>query len=273
MNHTATAADKPNSSGSTVLIIFSSLFAAERGRAGRGRGRGGRGRGREFDRHSATGRTDSGKAIAQGWGGDDPKREQDAEEGAVLDAVAEESSVATPANGETKADGAEAAAADAGAPAAVEEVDNTKTLDEYLAEQATKKAAINGTKAPTPRQADEWKEFGTKVQKASEDSESYFAATASSKESARAQKARKEKQAVEIDTYFEAPASGERGVRGGRGGSRGGAGRGRGSDRGSGRGGATRGSRGGPGGASGRSARGQANFSLDDSRAFPSLSA
>ena len=57
----------------------------------RGRGRGGRGgRGRQFDRHSATGKDDSAKKIEQGWGGDDPKRELDAEDGAKADAAKED---------------------------------------------------------------------------------------------------------------------------------------------------------------------------------------
>ncbi|TFY75565.1 hypothetical protein EWM64_g8450 [Hericium alpestre] len=64
-----------------------------RGR-GRGRGRGGRGgdrggRGRPFDRHSATGKTDSDKKVHQSWGGDDGTTELKAEEAAGADAQAE----------------------------------------------------------------------------------------------------------------------------------------------------------------------------------------
>lgn len=179
-------------------------------------------------------------------------------------------------------------------------MDNTKTLDQYLAEQAEKKAKLGGN-AQGPRAADEWKDFvGKELKKGTEDSESYFAATAKVSECAysrraptgvtdqrpcrhclqdnsKGHKARKEKQLVEIDTHFEAPAGergGDRGGRGGRGGARGGRGRGdfRGADRG-GRGASGRGApRGGAGAGRGRGQAG-AGVNLDDNRAFPSLGA
>lgn len=85
----------------------------------------------------------------------------------------------TPAEGEAKENGG-ASAATAAAPAAAgaapepEEVDNTKTYDEYLAEQAERKAKIGGS-SQAPRSADEWKEGGKKVEKRSEEEDSYIA--------------------------------------------------------------------------------------------------
>ncbi len=119
--------------------------------------------------------SDSDKAIAQGWGGDDPKRELNAEEGAIADAAAEGSGAATPANGEAApaAEGDAPAAEAEAAPAPVEEVDNTKTLDEYLAEQAERKAKL-GNNQQGPREAESWKEIGTKVEKGAEEEESFF---------------------------------------------------------------------------------------------------
>jgi len=68
-----------------------------RGR-GRGRGRGGRGgRGRPFDRHSATGKTDSDKKVHQGWGGDEGNTELRAEVEGNSDAVADTNDLASPA--------------------------------------------------------------------------------------------------------------------------------------------------------------------------------
>ncbi|KAF5374991.1 hypothetical protein D9758_000244 [Tetrapyrgos nigripes] len=252
-------------------------FDGERGR-GRGRGgRGGRGGGggerggrRQFDRHSATGKTDSDKKVHQGWGGDDGNRELQDETTANVDAAAE---AATPADawgaeGATSADawGTDGAAADGSAPAAdakpdgrpprrEEEEDNTLTLDQYLAQKKEKDlAAVPKLEA---RKANEgatgnWKDV-VPLQKGEEDA--YFVGKGKSAPKARAKK--EEKVFIEIDAHFERPSRG--------------GGRGRGGDRG--RGGGGRGGRGGAG-------RGRPNgnnnsaptVNVDDETAFPSLS-
>lgn len=108
--------------------------AANRGR-GSGRGaRGGRGAGRggRLDRHSATGIqfvlldlcqadscSDSDKKEHQGWGGDEGKRELEAENEGKADAKAEASGWDTgAADGETAEGDASAANGDAAAPSA-----------------------------------------------------------------------------------------------------------------------------------------------------------
>lgn len=77
-----------------------------RGRGGRGRGdrdgsrgdregyRGGGGRNRTYDRHSATGKTDSEKKIHQSWGGDEGQKELAAETAAADDAAVEQAAPA-----------------------------------------------------------------------------------------------------------------------------------------------------------------------------------
>lgn len=229
---------------------------AERG--GRGRGAGGRGGRRQFDRHSATGKDDSNKKIGQGWGGDDPKRELDAEDGAKADAAEEEAgdaekkdSVAPTTNGSAEKE----------LPAVVEEEekDNTKTLDEYLAEQAAKRAQIGAYKEARAAEVDD-KALGTKVTKQLGDD--YYS---TQKERVQRQRERKEKQVLEIEQSFNPPPSAGRGRGEGRGGR---GGRGRGEGRGRGRGeGRGRGGRGGRGGSS----AGGANINLADSSAFPTL--
>ncbi|PWN28031.1 hypothetical protein BDZ90DRAFT_160292 [Jaminaea rosea] len=233
-----------------------------RGGDGRGRGRGGRGaKGGRLDRHSQTDRVDSEKNIHQGWGGDDGKRELKNEEDAVADANAE----ATPANGAATpatVEGDEAAPAAEAVPA--EEVDNTKTLDEYLADMAAKKATLGG-KAVTPRTVEggQWEGFGNKVVKSQSGGDEFYAATKAANE--RKQRERKEKQTLDIEQTFNTPPVASRGGRGGARGGRGGdfGGRGRGEGRG-------RGARGAPRGARGGNAGPKVN--LEDTRAFPSLS-
>jgi len=143
-----------------------------RGRGGRGRGRGGRGRGgghgREFDRHSGTGRTDSGKQINQGWGADEGGAELKAEQAGTTDAQAEGAGTSTDdwgASAQTTDNWAAPAADDWGAPPppegdnapAVEgekgddgrkprerepeEEDNTISYDQYLAQLKENEAA------------------------------------------------------------------------------------------------------------------------------------
>ncbi|CAO1632761.1 unnamed protein product [Parajaminaea phylloscopi] len=232
-----------------------------RGRGdGRGRGRGRGGRGRAFDRHSATDRVDSEKQVSQAWGGDDGKRELKAEEDGVADADAENKPAT---NGQSTP--AAAGEWDEAAPAAaapVEEVDNTKTLDEYLADLAAKKATLGGKgAAPRTVEADaKWDNFGNKVVKTMDGSDEYFAASKTG--GAARQRERKEKQLLEIEQQFNTPPVQQRGGRGGARGGRGESGRGRGEGRG----------RGGRGGARGARGAGSANVNLDDKRAFPTLS-
>ncbi|CDU26324.1 related to RAY38 protein [Sporisorium scitamineum] len=209
--------------------------AAAGGRGGRGgRGRGAP-RGRAFDRHSQTDRVDSQKAVAQGWGGEDGKKELDNEEKAEADA---------------KAEGAEAVAAGAAAiPAEAEKVseeeeDKTMTLDQYLASKAGKKLNIE-SKAPREVSGDDsaW----SKLTKHEKEEADYFASTKTQKAKTRAQK--EGKQLLDIEQTFNQPAV----QRSGRGGARGG-------NRGAGRG---RGGRGGRGN--------NASVNLADKNAFPSL--
>ncbi|ESK87871.1 hypothetical protein Moror_15278 [Moniliophthora roreri MCA 2997] len=242
--------------------------AAPRKFEGRGRGRGGGGRGaprggrRPFDRHSATGKTDSDKKIHQGWGGDDGNTELQAEAAASKDAAAEGAATGGEwgADGATNAD-AWAAPADAPAdgdkpageegsgsrpPRKEEEEDNTLTLDQYLAQQKEKDAVV-----PKPElRKVEGADFGDAValQKGGED-EAYFVGKTKTVPKARAKK--EEKVYLEIDARFDRPGRGGRGGRGDRG--RGGRGGGRGGN---------------------RNSRGDSapTFNVDDEAAFPSLS-
>ncbi|KAK0544875.1 hypothetical protein OC846_003623 [Tilletia horrida] len=242
-------------------------------RGGRGRGRGRGGRGRPFDRHSQTGKEDTEKRVAQGWGGDDPKRELDAEDKAVADADAEKNGEAPVANG----DAAPAAEGEAAAPAAgatptipEEEVDNTKTLDQYLAEQTAKKAQLGG--GPKEIRAtgdDQWTGFGTQLVKDTEGEAFYYKAKEDKASNAAKSSGKKEKQFLEIDATFAAPAGAREGGRGGRG-----RGEGRGGYRGRGEGGRGGGARGGRGRGDGarRGGASNAGVNLSDQSAFPSLS-
>ncbi|TKY85445.1 hypothetical protein EX895_005607 [Sporisorium graminicola] len=222
---------------------------ASRPRNGESRGRGGRGgrgrgapRGRAFDRHSQTDRVDSQKAVAQGWGGEDGKKELDNEEKAEADA---------------KAEGAEAVAAGAAAtPAEAEKVpeeeeDKTMTLDQYLASKAGKKLNIEN-KAPREVSGDDsaW----AKLTKHEKEEADYFASTKTQKPKTSSKK--EGKQLLDIEQTFNQPAV-QRSSRGGaRGGNRG----------------APRGERGAGRGRGGRGGRGNnASVNLADKNAFPSL--
>lgn len=235
-------------------------------------------------------RRDSAKAEHQGWGGDDGKRELQAEVEGETDAVTEakegdEAKPAAETNGEAKAEET--------APAApAEEEDNSLTYEEYLKQK--KSAPIAGVSQIQARKANEgsddsqWKdgvvhtkeqptEFFTLEQQRvcrlpspKHNTEMLVLTTPihyPQAEKTRKEKARKEKQLLEVE--FTAPArqerSGDRG-RGSRGGRGRGEGRGRGDARGAGRGrGAPRGGRG------GNAAAGGAKIDVDDDKAFPSL--
>ncbi|KAI0335316.1 hypothetical protein GY45DRAFT_1317252 [Cubamyces sp. BRFM 1775] len=208
-----------------------------RGR-GRGRGRGGDrgrgGRGRQFDRHSATGKTDSEKKIHQGWGGDEPVSELNAEAAAATDAAAEKSEWTNPtgegdawaASAETPAEGAAASAekAEGRKPREPEEEDNTLTLDEYL----KKKQALDIVPKLEARKVDDADlKNAVIITKKDEDEDAYF--VGKTKSSAPKPKAKKEEKIyIEIDARFERPSRGGRGRGGDRGGERGTRGRGRG---------------------------------------------
>ncbi|KAG6336951.1 hypothetical protein ID866_2145 [Astraeus odoratus] len=271
-------------------------FDGER-RDGRGRGRGGRGggggggRGRAFDRHSATGKTDSGKKVHQSWGGDDGNTELKVEEAANNDAAAESSNINDWAGGATGGDGAPGGddawgtpAAEETAPAPVdgevektesrrrdkeEEEDNTLTFDQYLAQQKEKDSPVVPkleTRKANEGVDDSLWDGATVLQKGEEDT--YFAGKVTviyylqpstfdtmdlqTKSAPKARTEKKEKVFLEIEARFERPSRGARG----RGGDRGERGRGRGG-RGRGRGGAN-----GSGSA----------VNVDDETAFPSLS-
>ncbi|TCD71490.1 hypothetical protein EIP91_008870 [Steccherinum ochraceum] len=250
-----------------------------RGR-GRGRGRGDRGRGgrgRPFDRHSATGKTDSDKKVHQGWGGDEGGSELKAEAGGATDAAVEATtgddtwgaaptndgwgSADAPAEGEAAAaaaptEGDKPAEGRRGRDREPEEEDNTLTLEQYLKQQKDKELEII-PKLET-RKANEgddsiWKD-AVAITKKDEEEDAYFVGKSKTAPKARAKK--DEKVFIEIDARFERP----RGGRGGRGGDRGDH---RGGDR-------ARGGR-------GRGGRGRANgtsapaLDVDDQAAFPSL--
>lgn len=247
-----------------------------RGR-GRGRGRGdrGRGRGRPFDKHSATGKTDSDKKIHQGWGGDEGSTELKVEEAGTTDAQAEGVAAAAdawdpvpidPWSAPPPADswGAPPAEGDA-APVAEdekggddrkprdrdpEEDDNTISYDQYLSQMK------DGTTSSVPklegvREANEGADdaWGDVVEhKKNEDDQAYFVG-GKAKTTGKARAEKKEKVYIEIDAHFERSSRG---------------GRGRGGDRGRGRGG--RGTRG-P-----RSNGAQRDIHVDNEADFPSLS-
>lgn len=206
-------------------------------------------------------RSDSEKNLHQGWGGDDGERELKAEQDAAADAKAENKPEANGESSEWDAPATEAAPAAAadGEAAPAEEVDNTKTYEEYLADLAAKKANLGGKNAgPREVEADKWEGFGAKVVKSQSGGDEYFVAGGKTAASSKPRE-KKQKEILEIEQTFNRPPVAGRGGRGGpRGGPREGGRGGRGA-----RGGA-RGGRGGRGGNS--------NVNLDDQRAFPSLS-
>ncbi|KIP11998.1 hypothetical protein PHLGIDRAFT_27613 [Phlebiopsis gigantea 11061_1 CR5-6] len=243
---------------------------------GRGRGRGGRGRGgergrggrRPFDKHSATGKTDSDKKVHQGWGGDEGAAELKVETAAETDAQAEASAPAADGWGEpaatdvwsAPAEGAEGAAPAEGEkaesrPRREEEEDNTLTLEEYQKKQTEEKALdiVPKLEARKANEGDDsiWKDAVVVTKKTQEEDAYFVGKTKSNAPKAKAQKV--EKVFLEIDARFERP---QRGGRGGRGGDR-----------------PPRGTRG--RGGRGRGANGASSgpaLNVDDQTAFPSLS-
>jgi len=177
------------------------------------------------DRHSQTGKTDTEKKVTKGWG-DNRKKLQDEAAG---ETIAKEDAV-------DAADESEAAG-----NVEIDEVDNTKTLDEYFAELNTQNASLNNisrsARKPNDGADDKWKN----ASELKHEDETAQLLEASKAKTLR-QKNRKEKQILEANLTFASPRSerSERPERSGRGGSeRGGSSRG-GSSRG-GRGGSERG--------------------------------
>ncbi|GAA6047127.1 hypothetical protein JCM3770_006912 [Rhodotorula araucariae] len=179
------------------------------------------GGGRPFDRHSQTGRVDSDKAEAAGWGAEDGKKELEAEQLGDADAKAE-----TPAEG----------AATPVREAPIEEEDNTQTYEEYLAAQAEKKLSLA---LPEARKANEGDDasFGKPLTKKTEAEEEWlFGAPKAA--SGKGKKQKEGKTFLEVE--FTAPRRESRDRPATRGG-RPARGRGEGRGRGGARGGATRG--------------------------------
>jgi len=219
--------------------------ARGRGR-GRGASRGGpRGRGRQFDRHSATGKTDSEKKIHQSWGGDDGKTELKVQQAASTDAAAEGAWGGDAQTGDWNAPAAESTQdwgnADSATPAdgtaadkpegerrrkdrEPEEEDNTLTLEQYLAQKKDSSGIpkLSTRKANDGAGEDIWK--GVVPLQKNPDENDYF--VGKSKSSApKARSAKPDKVFLEIDARFDRPD------RGGRGRGRGDRSRGRGAPR------------------------------------------
>lgn len=217
-------------------------------RRGGYRGRGGRREEGDRHPHKAPFTSNSEKQAAQSWGAN----EGDAE---LKDSQAAEAM----AESEKK----EAAEGEAAAEAKEEEPEEKHiSYDQYLAEQAEKKLALEAEAALKVRKPnegvkdDKWKGFAPLVKK--DEEEELFTAAGSGKQ--KRERERKVKQFVEIENRYVEDRP--RGGRGGRGGARGEGGRGRG------RGGAPRGEfRGGRG----RGGQDSQPINTQDESAFPSL--
>jgi len=234
------------------------------GRRGGFRGRGGRRE--EGDRHptKSAPHSNSEKQAAQSWGANEGEAELKDEEAAAEIVQSEQK-----AEGEATAEGETR-----------EEEPEEKhfTYDQYLAQVAEKKAALEAElQVRKPNEGvkdDKWKDF-TPLSKKDEEEE-LFAGTGGK---AKRERERKTKQFVEIENRYIEPER-TRGGRGGRGGARGDGGRGRGDGaRGRGDGGRGRG-RGAPrgesrgefrGGRGGGRAQDSAPINTSDESAFPSL--
>ncbi|KAE8135757.1 Stm1-domain-containing protein [Aspergillus pseudotamarii] len=150
------------------------------------------------DRQSRTGQTDTGKKVNQGWGGQSGEKELDDERAGEKIAQADENEPQTPAE-------------------EAEPADKAKSYNDYLVE----KAAAGDFSAKAVRAANEGSKADSKWANAKEfkreEDDDYIKG---SSDKAKREKARKEKNILEVDMRFvEAPrgSSGPRG-RGGRGG-------------------------------------------------------
>lgn len=218
------------------------------------------------------------KQAAHGWGGEDGNAEWADEKAgeAIAQAEAKDDAGFTPDTAGQDPAFSNGPDAPTGAEEVAEPEEKTKSYDEYLAEQAEKRMALN--ESVSVRKANEGSSTKFPEGKAfsrDPEAENYF--LGSGGKSKKAKDAQDKKERVALDgQYYAAADSGDRGGRGGRGGrgrgrgefrgERGGRGRGRGDrggdrgDRGDSRGGA-RGERGG--------ARG--GFNATDATAFPAL--
>jgi len=138
-------------------------------------------RGRQFDRQSGTGIIDTEKKVNKGWG-----KAGSAEAEAATDA-------ASPAT-------ADAPEAEVAAP--VEEEEQVKTLDEYLAEKANKSLKVS---LPEARKANDSNDSAFKgaVALAKEDYEEFYVSKETKNTKKTTEKVRKEKIIVEIEQRFQ----------------------------------------------------------------------
>ncbi|KAL1297114.1 hypothetical protein AAFC00_004693 [Neodothiora populina] len=233
-----------------------------RGRGGRG-GRGGQGRAPRTDRHDRTGVAHAGdKQAAHAWGGETGDAEFADEKAGLADARAEEKEgvVAT-----------DSTPVDADGEKVPELEDNTKSYEQYLAEQLEKKAALNAGPLE-PRKANEGssKKFPEGKAFTRNAEEAFIEGTAGK---AQRHRERKAKEVVDVDlSWKEEAAGGDRGAdRGAPRGGRGGRGRGgpRGGDRGD-RGNRRGGDR--PAAPRGPAARTGPSPNVTSAQDFPSLS-
>ncbi|KAI9794556.1 MAG: hypothetical protein M1816_004443 [Peltula sp. TS41687] len=231
------------------------------GRGGRGGARGRRGA--RDDRHSRTGRVDTEKEVAQGWGAQTGEAEWGDEKAGEAIAQADEKEAATDTAPEVPVDAEgnhPAGDGDKNEPAAEPEpVDNTKSYADYLAEQAAKKLDLGTPEARKPNEnAKPDKKWAQAKELKRDEEEDAFIAGSGPKANKR-DRQRKEKTFVDIEHR---PMEPQRGGRGGRGR---GEGRGeyRGRGRGEGRGGHFRGRRERGGGGDG--------VNVSDTNAFPTL--
>lgn len=217
------------------------------------------------------------KQAAHGWGAETGTAEWADEKAgeAIANAEAKNDSGFTPDTGAGDpafTNGPGGAGEAVGEDAAAEPEDNTKSYEQYLAEQAEKRAAMSSTLSV--RKPNEGSKQTFPEGKAfSRESEDFIAAAAG--KARKAKEAQDKKERLTLDgQYYQAADSGDRGGRGGRGGARGDRG-GRGGDRGGrgGRGGRGRGEARGGARGDARPERGNARgaFNATDASAFPAL--
>ncbi|KAI9365815.1 hypothetical protein BD770DRAFT_377315 [Pilaira anomala] len=158
---------------------------------------GGRAPRRQFDRHSGTGIVDTEKKVNKGWG-----KAENAEAEAAADAQA-----------------TDAASTEEAAP--VEEEEQVKTLEEYLAEKANKSLKVSLPEARKANDADEAAFKGT-VAFAKEDFEEFYTSKETKAAKKPTEKSKNQKVFVEIEQRFQEKARPEfrktNDRRGGRGG-------------------------------------------------------
>ncbi|PWW74430.1 hypothetical protein C7212DRAFT_365012 [Tuber magnatum] len=199
------------------------------GAAPRGGHRGGRGGRREYDRHSATGRTDSDKKYSQGWG--DTRGNSEWNDELVGEELARKD-----ATGADTADPSAVAPVDAPAEdeeaqeAAEPEEERVKTLDEYHAELEQRRDGLGPpteVRRPNEGTKNDKKWAGKELSRKVREEDVFFAGE--SRERTRLRE-RKQKNLLDIEPrYPESRENRRGGDRGGRG--RGDRGRGRGGDR------------------------------------------